>query len=126
MALKYFYYVLALSEGQAKFVTQTDYTTKTAYWDSNEKSLAFTKTQADDLALFSHFDRTGFVRTKKFLENFSNFFENKKRPHNPLGDYTIFLFHYLLVKAFQLIFLCMAIIFSSREPPSTILITPMG
>ncbi len=45
---------------------------------------------------------------KKFLENFSNFFENKKRPHNPLGNYTIFLFHYLLVKAFQLIFLCNA------------------
>ena len=51
MALKYFYYVLVLSEGQAKFVTKTDYATKTAYWDSNEKPLAFTKTQADDLAL---------------------------------------------------------------------------
>ena len=51
MALKYFYYVLVLSDGQAKFVTKTDYATKTAYWDSNEKPLAFTKTQADDLAL---------------------------------------------------------------------------
>ena len=51
MALKYFYYVLVLSEGQAKFVTKTDYATKTAYWDSKEKPLAFTKTQADDLAL---------------------------------------------------------------------------
>ena len=51
MALKYFYYVLVLSEGQAKFVTKTDYATKTAYWDSNEKPLTFTKTQADDLAL---------------------------------------------------------------------------
>ena len=51
MALKYFYYVLVLSEGQAKFVTKTNYATKTAYWDSNEKPLAFTKTQADDLAL---------------------------------------------------------------------------
>ena len=51
MALKYFYYVLVLSEGQAKFVTKTDYATKTAYWDSQEKPLAFTKTQADDLAL---------------------------------------------------------------------------
>ena len=51
MALKYFYYVLVLSEGQAKFVTKTDYVTKTAYWDSKEKPLAFTKTQADDLAL---------------------------------------------------------------------------
>lgn len=51
MALKYFYYVLVLSDGQAKFVTKTDYATKTAYWDSNEKPLAFSKTQADDLAL---------------------------------------------------------------------------
>ena len=51
MALKYFYYVIVLSEGQAKFVTKTDYATKTAYWDSKEKPLAFTKTQADDLAL---------------------------------------------------------------------------
>ena len=51
MALKYFYYVLVLSNGQAKFVTKTDYATKTAYWDSKEKPLAFTKTQADDLAL---------------------------------------------------------------------------
>ena len=51
MALKYFYYVLVLSVGQAKFVTKTDYATKTAYWDSKEKPLAFTKTQADDLAL---------------------------------------------------------------------------
>ena len=51
MALKYFYYVVVLSDGQAKFVTKTDYATKTAYWDSKEKPLAFTKTQADDLAL---------------------------------------------------------------------------
>ena len=51
MALKYLYYVLVLSDGQAKFVTKTDYATKTAYWDSKEKPLAFTKTQADDLAL---------------------------------------------------------------------------
>lgn len=51
MALKYFYYVLVLSDGQAKFVTKTDYATKTAYWVSKEKPLAFTKTQADDLAL---------------------------------------------------------------------------
>ena len=51
MALKYFYYVLVLSDGEAKFVTKTDYATKTAYWDSKEKPLAFTKTQADDLAL---------------------------------------------------------------------------
>ena len=51
MALKYFYYVLVLSDRQAKFVTKTDYSSKTAYWDSNEKPLAFSKTQADDLAL---------------------------------------------------------------------------
>lgn len=51
MALKYFYYVVVATEDGAKFVTKTDYATKTAYWDSKEKPLAFTKTQADDLAL---------------------------------------------------------------------------
>ena len=51
MALKYFYYVVVATEDGAKFVTKTDYATKTAYWDSKEKPLAFSKTQADDLAL---------------------------------------------------------------------------
>ena len=51
MALKYFYYVIVLSEGQAKFVTKIDNATKTAHWESKGKPLAFTKTQADDLAL---------------------------------------------------------------------------
>ena len=51
MALNYFYYVVVATEDGAKFVTKTDYATKTAYWDSKEKPLAFTKTQADDLAL---------------------------------------------------------------------------
>ena len=51
MALKYLYYVLVLSDGQAKFVTKVDNATKTAYWDSNEKPMSFNKTYADDLAL---------------------------------------------------------------------------
>ena len=51
MSLKYFYYVIVATEDGGKFVTKTDYATKTAYWDSNEKPLAFSKTQADDLAL---------------------------------------------------------------------------
>jgi hypothetical protein len=51
MALKYFYYVVVATEDGAKFVTKTDYTTKTAYWDSKEKPLSLSKTQADDLAL---------------------------------------------------------------------------
>ena len=51
MALKYFYYVLVLSDGQAKFVTKVDNATKTAYWDSKEKPLAFNKSYAGDLAL---------------------------------------------------------------------------
>lgn len=49
MALKYLYYVLVLSDGQAKFVTKVDNATKTAYWDSNEKPISFNKTYADDL-----------------------------------------------------------------------------
>lgn len=51
MALKYLYYVLVVTNEGGKFVTKVDNATKTAYWDSKEKPLAFTKTQADDLAL---------------------------------------------------------------------------
>ena len=51
MALKYLYYVLVVTDDGGKFVTKVDNATKTAYWDSKEKPLAFTKTQADDLAL---------------------------------------------------------------------------
>lgn len=51
MALKYFYYVIVKTEDGVKFVTKIDNATKTAYWDSKEKPLAFSKTYADDLAL---------------------------------------------------------------------------
>ena len=50
MALKYFYYVLVLSDGQAKFVTKIDDATKTAHWESKGKPLAFSKTYAENLA----------------------------------------------------------------------------
>ena len=50
MALKYFYYVLVLSEGQAKFVTKINNNTKTALWDKKEKPLALAKSYAEDLA----------------------------------------------------------------------------
>ena len=51
MALKYLYYVVVATEDGAKFVTKVDNTTKTAYWDSNEKPMSFNKSYADDLAL---------------------------------------------------------------------------
>lgn len=51
MALKYLYYVLVVTEDGGKFVTKIDNTTKTAYWDSKGKPLAFSKSYADDLAL---------------------------------------------------------------------------
>lgn len=51
MALKYLYYVVVATEDGAKFVTKVDNATKTAYWDSKEKPMAFNKTYADDLAL---------------------------------------------------------------------------
>ena len=50
MALKYFYYVLVLSDGQAKFVTKIDDATKTAHWEGKGKPLAFSKTYAENLA----------------------------------------------------------------------------
>ena len=50
MALKYFYYVIVLSEGQAKFVTKIDDATKTAHWEGKGQPLAFSKTYAENLA----------------------------------------------------------------------------
>ena len=51
MALKYLYYVLVVTDDGGKFVTKVDNATKTAYWDSKGKPLAFSKSYADDLAL---------------------------------------------------------------------------
>ena len=51
MALKYFYYVLVKTEDGAKFVTQLDNATKTAFWNSNETPMPFNKSYAEDLAL---------------------------------------------------------------------------
>ncbi len=51
MALKYLYYVVVATEDGAKFVTKVDNATKTAYWDSKDKPMAFNKSYADDLAL---------------------------------------------------------------------------
>ena len=46
---KYFYYVVVQSEGQAKFVTKIDNSTKTALWNKDEKPLAIAKSYAEDL-----------------------------------------------------------------------------
>ena len=51
MALKYLYYILVVTDEGGKFVTKVDNATKTAYWDSKGKPLAFSKSYADDLAL---------------------------------------------------------------------------
>ena len=51
MALKYLYYVLVATGEGGKFVTKVDNATKTAYWDSKGKPMAFSKSYADDLAL---------------------------------------------------------------------------
>ena len=51
MALKYLYYVVVRTKDGAKFVTKVDNATKTAYWDSKDKPMAFNKSYADDLAL---------------------------------------------------------------------------
>ena len=51
MALKYFYYVLVATNDGGKLVTKVDNSTKTAYWDSNEKPISFNKAYAEDLAI---------------------------------------------------------------------------
>jgi len=50
MKQKYFYYIIIQSEGQAKFVTSIDHSTKTARWQTGEKPLALSKYHAEDIA----------------------------------------------------------------------------
>ena len=81
MALKYLYYVLVLSDGQAKFVTKIDNATKTAYWDSNEKPMAFTKTYADDLALCLSINFYPAFTLKSYHELKEQIFLPKEKPN---------------------------------------------
>ena len=46
---KFYYYIVAQSEGQAKFVTEIDNSTKTVLWNKSEKPLALAKSYAEDL-----------------------------------------------------------------------------
>ena len=50
MKQKHFYYVIVQSEGQAKFVTALDNSTKTARWEITEKPLLLAKSYAEDIA----------------------------------------------------------------------------
>ena len=51
MANKHFYYVLiACENGQGKFVTKVDNTTKYAHWNIKDKPMEFSKKYAEDLA----------------------------------------------------------------------------
>ena len=81
MALKYFYYVLVLSDEQAKFVTKIDNATKTAYWDSKEKPLAFNKTLADDLALCLSINFYPAFTLKSYHELTAQIFIPKEKPN---------------------------------------------
>lgn len=50
MKQKHFYYIIVQSEGQAKFVTSLDNSTKTARWETTAKPLALAKSYAEDVA----------------------------------------------------------------------------
>ena len=50
MKQKHFYYIIVQSEGQAKFVTALDNSTKTARWETTAKPLALSKYYAEDIA----------------------------------------------------------------------------
>ena len=82
MALKYLYYVVVATEDGAKFVTKTDYATKTAFWDSKEKPLAFSKTQADDLALCLSINFYPAFTLKSYHELKSQIFIKEKPDEN--------------------------------------------
>ena len=81
MALKYLYYVLVLSDGQAKFVTKIDNATKTAYWDSNEKPMVFNKTYADNLALCLSINFYPAFTLKSYHELKGQIFLPKEQPN---------------------------------------------
>ena len=81
MALKYLYYVVVATEDGAKFVTKVDNATKTAYWDSKEKPLAFTKTQADDLALCLSSNFYPAFTLKSYHELKGQIFIPKEKPN---------------------------------------------
>ena len=77
MALKYLYYVVVATEDGAKFVTKIDNATKTAYWDSKGKPLAFSKSYADDLALCLTINFYPAFTLKSYHELKSQIFLNK-------------------------------------------------
>ncbi len=50
MKNKYFYYIIVASEGQAKFVTSLDNSTKNVYWETDKPPLPLAKSFAEDIA----------------------------------------------------------------------------
>ena len=81
MALKYLYYVVVATEDGAKFVTKIDNATKTAYWDSNEKPMAFNKTYADNLALCLSINFYPAFTLKSYHELKGQIFLPKEQPN---------------------------------------------
>ena len=81
MALKYLYYVVVATEDGAKFVTKVDNATKTAYWNSKEKPMAFNKTYADDLALCLSVNFYPAFTLKSYHELKGQIFLKKEQPN---------------------------------------------
>lgn len=50
MATKNYYYILVLSEGKAKFVTELNNANRTARWEKDKAPLALGKSLAEDIA----------------------------------------------------------------------------
>ena len=81
MALKYLYYVVVATEDGAKFVTKIDNATKTAYWNSDEKPMAFNKTYADNLALCLSINFYPAFTLKSYHELKGQIFLPKEQPN---------------------------------------------
>ena len=81
MALKYLYYVLVVTDDGGKFVTKVDNATKTAYWDSKGKPLAFSKSYADDLALCLTINFYPAFTLKSYHELKGQIFIPKEKPN---------------------------------------------
>ena len=69
MKQKHFYYIIVQSEGQAKFVTKIDNSTKTARWEANGKPLALSKYYAEELSVeIDHYEEKDYTEADNKIE----------------------------------------------------------
>lgn len=79
---KYYYYVVVCAEEQAKFVTKTDNATKYAFWNAKDHPLAFSKSEAEDLAYCLNLNFTPAFVLKSFYAIDTQIFYKKENEND--------------------------------------------